>query len=143
MTQTNNETVDVGVVKNVSGNFCYVTITKNERCNGCKACAFGKNDTITIKALNEAKSKKGDRVAVTVRREQNTKLSYLVLFCLPLALMIIGALVGFIIQKSDLGALVGIAVGVLLGLVVCFLVNCFVEKKAKQSGKFPKVTKIL
>jgi hypothetical protein len=57
MSENNEFITEVGTVDKIKGNLYYVKLSKSEKCEGCKVCDFGKNNSITVPALTEVDCK--------------------------------------------------------------------------------------
>ena len=134
-------TVDVGIVKKQKNGVYFVEIAKSDKCNGCKACAFGKNEKIVLKANSEVECAVGDKVAIKICHNKNATLAYFTMFCIPLALIIIFALLAKLIWGNDLAVTIAMTVGLTLGFIGAYVVNALVEKRAKKLGEYPTIIK--
>ena len=132
---------DVGLVKKVKKDQYHVEIAKHDKCNGCKACAFGKNGKVTLRAISLIDCNVGDRVAIAVKRKQNATVAYLTMFCLPLALMLISAFIAHFTVGGDLTVAIAVLIGFGVGMICSYFANKVVESKAKKRGEFPTIIK--
>ncbi|MCI8412774.1 MAG: SoxR reducing system RseC family protein [Clostridia bacterium] len=107
------ERIETCTVQKRKRNLYYIRLTKNAKCEGCKACAFGKKNALIVPALSEIDCAAGDSVAVSMP-EKRVKASYVYLYLLPLACMFIGLMIPYGHGESYmfLGAMAGIAVSV-------------------------------
>lgn len=48
----------------------YVKIVKNAKCEGCKACGFGRKNHLILPALSQIECETGDSVAVAMPEKQ-------------------------------------------------------------------------
>ena len=107
--------VRTGFVKEKKGEELKVCFSRPEACEGCKGCAKGllpKQELLTVFGQAEI----GDMVDVEMPQAQTLKASIL-LYVLPLALLLIGLLIGNAAGFSDgvtlLLSLAGLAIGAL------------------------------
>ena len=101
------------VVHTRKKNLYYVKLTKNAKCEGCKACGFGRKNYLIVPAQSEIECRAGDRVAVRMP-EKGVKGSYLYLYLLPLACMFAGLMApyGHGEARMFLGGMIGLAIGI-------------------------------
>lgn len=125
-----------GTVKKKKRGIAYVQIARTEKCDGCKACAFGKNGTITMPALCDAKVSVGDVVNVEMPQKQAGAVALLI-YALPLILLTVGALIGLVGEWWLQCTLA--AAGLALGLICIVPIE---RRYRKSSGAMPIVTGI-
>lgn len=107
------ERIEVGEVTAKKKSLVYVKIVKNDMCNTCKACAFGRKNTLVVPALSETECGVGDRVSLRMPTEQ-VKGSYVYLYLLPLLFLFAGLMIGMPFGEKTMfiASLVGLAVSV-------------------------------
>lgn len=71
----------------------YIETVKNAKCESCKACNFGRRNTVTMPAYGDISCRKGDMVLVELPQAQ-IKTAALVLYVLPLLFFLGGLLAG-------------------------------------------------
>ncbi|MDE6966658.1 MAG: SoxR reducing system RseC family protein, partial [Clostridiales bacterium] len=99
-------------VKKVRRGIIYVELNKSQKCDGCKMCAFGKNNTIVLPALCDLPVQVGQTVTVRMPA-QSAGNAALLIYAVPLLTMLIGALIGLVGEwQLQLGlAAAGLVVG--------------------------------
>ncbi len=120
-------------VKKVRRGIIYVELNKSQKCDGCKMCAFGKNNTIVMPALCDLPVQVGQ--TVTVRMPiQSAGNAALLIYAVPLLTMLIGALIGLVGEwQLQLGLA---AAGLVVGLAAIIPIERLYRKK---SGALPVV----
>lgn len=120
-------------VTKVKRGLAYVAINKSQKCDGCKMCAFGKNDVIIMPALCDIPVKAGQSVTVRMPTKPVGN-AVLAVYALPLLAMVIGALIGL---AGDWRLQLGLAAA---GLIVGFAAVIPIERMyRKRSGALPVV----
>ncbi|MDE7394829.1 MAG: SoxR reducing system RseC family protein [Clostridiales bacterium] len=87
------ERIELGEVTASKKSISYVKITKNEACEGCKACAFGRKNVLVLPAQSLVPCSKGDKVKIRMPSEQ-VKGAYLYVYLLPLLFLFAGLMIG-------------------------------------------------
>ncbi len=106
----------------------YITLTKNAKCEGCKACGFGRKNHLTVPALSEIECKAGDSVTVRMP-ESGVKGSYLYLYLLPLACMFAGLMIPY--GHGEKFMLLGAAIGLAVSLPVVYGIERLFRRRKK------------
>lgn len=88
------ERIENCVVHARKKNLYYVKLVKNAKCDGCKACGFGRKNFLIVPALSEVECAEGDRVTVQMP-ESGVKASYVYLYLLPLLCLFIGLMIPY------------------------------------------------
>jgi len=65
MSDNNEFITETGTVNKIKGKLYYVKLSKSEKCEGCKICDFGKNNSITVPALSDVECGVGDNVVIS------------------------------------------------------------------------------
>ena len=119
---------DVGLVVKDEGKFVSVKVDKKDECSKCGMCLFPKGaSSIEIKSKNQVGARVGD--VVMIERENDGKLlGAILVFLIPLILIGISVLVGYILLNSQLWSL-AIAV---LSIICWFAVLALIDKKIKN-----------
>jgi sigma-E factor negative regulatory protein RseC len=108
---------------------------------GCGNAVWGKlfaHKTTSFKAQNTIDAKTGQSVIVGIDEKALMK-SALILYILPLVTMFIGAILALQVSNSDLAAMFGAVVGVLLGY---FWVKAHTEARAYYQSHQPKILRL-
>ncbi len=94
-------------------NLYYIKIVKNEKCDGCKACGFGRKNHLILPAQSDIACEVGDYVSVAMP-EKRVAASYVYLYVLPLLCLFIGLMIpyGHPEKFMLLGGLIGLVVGI-------------------------------
>ncbi len=128
---------EVCTVKKVGKRYAYIELVRSGKCDGCKICSFNKRDKLTVPAVADINVAKGD----TVVAEMPTKsvgIGSLLIYILPLALMIIGALIGL---TGGVWLQVGLSGGGLcLGLVGAIPLDMLYRRRA---GVLPRIIQVI
>ena len=136
MSENNEFITEVGTVNKIKGNLYYVKLFKSEKCEGCKVCDFGKNNSITVPSLTEVDCKVGD--SVIIRSPVKKKyLSSIIMYLIPIIVMLACALITYNVTKDDLIVLISCAIG----LVVSFLVIFILDKLIRNKNNMPLIIK--
>ncbi len=119
---------EIGTVNKIKGNLYYVKLSKSEKCEGCKICDFGKNNSITVPALSDVDCKVGDSVIVRSPIKK-TYLSSIIMYFLPIAVMILCAVISYNITQNDLTVIVTCLIGLVVSFVIIFLLDKIIRNK--------------
>ena len=106
----------------------YIKIVKNEKCDGCKACGFGRKNFLIVPAVAETDCKVGDKVTVAMPA-CNVKHSYIYLCLLPLLGMFIGLMIPY--GYGEKFMLIGGIIGFLICLPIIYLLERLFRRKKK------------
>ena len=133
-----------GIVQKVEGEYAIVQIKRQDMCGDCHAC-----DTVhqakecTLKCMNTAKSKVGDRVELLVDQTTFLKATYII-YGLPLIGLLAGvgfgyaAAIGLGLSDGDLLMIFGAIIGLLASYL--FIKNR--DKKNKYKKMLPQIVTI-
>ena len=119
------ELATVQKIKN--SNLCIVRIEKTEKCDGCKACAFGRNNHIDVPATNSCDCKEGDKVLV----RSFIKKAYvpaLVVYGIPILMILITVLITSMFLKEWL-VIVCSVVAFGISLLIIAIIEKLISKK--------------
>lgn len=132
--------VEQGVVTAVKGNRATVKVDKKDECSKCGMCLFPKGaSSIDFDAQNPLEAKEGDKVIIQTEKEGKL-LSAVLVFLVPLLLIGITMLVGYLLKIGEL-YIVCSAIGL---VALWFLVLALIDKRLKKSINFsPKIIKII
>lgn len=115
-------------VQAYKGNFYYIKLTKNEKCDGCKACAFGKKNHLILPALSEIACDIGDYVEVAMP-QSHVKGSYLYLYLLPLLTLFAGLMIPY--GCGEWWMLLGAGVGLAVGFAAAYAIERLFRRRKK------------
>ena len=105
-------------------------ITRQEACLTCRACEFGRSENVTY-PLPEGNYKEGDSVLITLP-DRRLALASVLAYGLPLAALIVGLLIGFLVSDNELiQALLAVVFG---GIGALWL--GLSEKKRRDTQRF-------
>ncbi|WP_251613092.1 SoxR reducing system RseC family protein [Pumilibacter muris] len=107
----------------------YVKIVKNAKCEGCKACGFGRKNHLILPALSQIECETGDSVAVAMPEKQ-VKGSYLYLYILPLLFLFAGLVIPFSYGEKAM------FLGGVIGLAISIPTVYFIERLYRRSKKY-------
>ncbi len=114
------------------GEVCYrkngsyrIRIIKSAKCNGCKACGFGRKNHIILPAVSQIECDIGDTVNVRMP-EKSIKGAYVYLYLVPLLFLFAGIMIPY--NKGETFMMIGGAIGLATG----FLTTLLIEKLFKR-----------
>ena len=136
MSENNEFITEVGTVDKIKGNLYYVKLSKSEKCEGCKVCDFGKNNSITVPSLTEVDCKVGDSVIIRSPVKKRY-LSSIIMYLIPIVVVLVCAIISYNATKDDLTVLISCAIG----LVVSFLVIFILDKLVRNKDNMPLIIK--
>ena len=136
MSENNEFITEVGTVDKIKGNLYYVKLSKSEKCEGCKVCDFGKNNSITVPSLTEVDCKVGDSVIIRSPVKKRY-LSSIIMYLIPIVVMLVSAIITYNATKDDSTVLISCAIG----LVVSFLVIFILDKLVRNKDNMPLIIK--
>lgn len=110
-------------------NLTYIKLVKSSKCDGCKACGFGKKNTLVLPALCEIDCNSGDRVMVTMPEKTITG-APIITYVIPL-LFFLGGLLAVIPLGEGFMLLFG-----LIALAISFVPIYFIDRHYKKSAKY-------
>lgn len=126
-----------GRVQKIKGGYSYVSITKSAECEGCKACNFGRDNTMSLPAVDELGCAIGDKVLVQMPEKRIIGAS-VYMYGIPLLLMLIAAFIGNIFSQT-----VAI-ISAFAALFVSVAVVWFIDKRYRRKKDFmPLIIKII
>ena len=123
---------ETGIVKSVTGDTAIVSVKKKDECGKCGMCLFGKGaDSIEFICNNTVNAKSGDTV-VMERSENGKLLGVFMVFIVPLVLIGLSLLTGYVFINSELVALI-LSVGL---IAIWYIILCFADKKLGTVKRF-------
>lgn len=123
-------------VKKIKRGYAYVELIRSEKCAGCGVCSFNNKKSIVVPAKCDIPVEVGKRVQVEMPTV-SAGAATLLIYAVPLALMLVGALIGLVGEWWLQLTLA--AVGLAAGLLCAHLIDRAYRKKA---GVLPKVTAV-
>lgn len=129
-----------GKVVETKGNFAFVEINKKTECDKCGMCAFPKNaSTIKLRAENEISAKVGDTV-ILEREEKGKLLGTLLVFLVPLILIAISAIIGYLLIESEIWILILSVISIVLWYTILAIID---KKISKLNGFKSKIVQVI
>ncbi len=138
---------EIGIVKKTKGKTAKVVIQRHAACGDCKKCDVSKDkSTMTTEAINQAKAKQGDAVAVEMSFNNVMKASGIA-YGIPCAAFILGCFVGFYVLPMLMSVdatLSGFFTGVVL-TAIAYLIIHLVDRRGAFAGRdyAPVITEVL
>ena len=131
---------ETGLVINTNGEYATVKVEKKDECSKCGMCLFPKGaDSVTWRAKNLVNAVNGDTVVIDTEKEGKL-LGALLVFLVPLLLIGLSVLVGYLVIGNELSILI---LSVLL-IALWFIVLSIIDKKLKKSAGFtPIITAVI
>ncbi|MCL2675960.1 MAG: SoxR reducing system RseC family protein [Firmicutes bacterium] len=103
------------VITKVKGGTAYIALAQQDKCGGCRLCAFGRGKKVVLPAIMDAPCKAGDTVIAEMPTKE-TAFS-LFLFIIPLVFLGLGFFVGGFIH--DIARVAGALVFCAAAVAVC------------------------
>ncbi len=131
---------ELGIVTAVEKNRATVKVEKKDECSKCGMCLFPKGaDAIEFNAKNDLDAKVGDTVLIETEKDGKL-IGALLVFLVPLILIGISALIGYLVIKSE----IWILFLSLILIVIWFVALSLIDKKIGKTVSFlPKIIKII
>jgi positive regulator of sigma E activity len=123
---------ELAKVTSVKGARAIVSVDRKDECSKCGMCLFPKNaSSVEFPAINTMGAKVGDTVTIE-KKDGGNLLGALLAFLVPLVLIGISVLIGYLVLNSELW---------ILGLSVIFIflwytILAVIDKKLKNTLKF-------
>lgn len=117
---------EVCTVKKVKRDIAYVEIKRTEKCAGCNCCAFNNKNALVVPAKCDKKVSPGQSVIVEMPTRDVGAVNLLI-YAIPLALILVGALIGLVGEWWLQLTLA--AAGLVLGLLCAWLIDGAYRKK--------------
>lgn len=127
--------VEECTVTQLDGKYAIVSLLKQEKCEGCKICSFGKKNMISLSAINNIECKVNDNVLVEMP-EKSITLSPVILYIIPLVLLTLGIVLGSFVSEI-FAILLGVAL-VIIGIVIVALIDRLYRKNPIYMPKIIK-----
>jgi sigma-E factor negative regulatory protein RseC len=90
------------IISKIKGGTAYISLVTKNKCGGCKACAFGRSNKLSVPAICDVDCKAGDTVAVEMP-SSDVPAAALLIFLIPLVALIVGFFVGGLFGDGDMG----------------------------------------
>lgn len=122
--------MDSGKVAAVDEKYAYIAMKLNSGCKSCssKALCFSGDKPVPLKVKNSHGLQVGDLVEIEL--SSHTKLSAgFLLFLFPLILLIVGYLLGSMINNSESYGMIGAGIGFGISIMILMFFNRFAEKR--------------
>lgn len=124
-------------VKKIKRGTVYIELTRTEKCDGCKVCAFNGKKSVVSPAVCDINVAPGDSVEVEMPT-CTAGIASLSVYALPLLFIVIGAAIGLLGDwrlQISLGA-----AGLVVGLTCAWLID---RRYRKKSGILPSVLRVV
>lgn len=116
---------EVGLVKEVKGDYVVVGLVRNEACGHCKACSVGLQETeMILEADNQCHAEVGDLVEIYLKEENFLKAVF-IMYSIPLIGLLLGIGLGYLLFNHEL---LIIATGLLLMSLTFVLIRLNEER---------------
>ena len=123
---------ETGLVVKTEKNIAKVKVDKKDECSKCGMCLFPQGaNSIEFIADNKMGAKVGDNVVIE-RKTDAKFLGAVLVFLIPLILIGVSAILGFLIIKSDLSVLI---LSVTL-IILWYVILSKIDKKLKKASSF-------
>lgn len=118
-------------------NLIYVKLVAENKCNGCKACAFGRKNAQVLPAYSDINCNNGDNVIVEMPQKQISGAAFIT-YLIPLLTFLLGLIAGIPLNEGFmlLFAVIFLAIGL---LAVHFIDKLFLKNKKY----LPKIIEII
>ena len=117
-----------------------VLLVRSEACGSCpakSACHATSDGNMKMDVANPVAAEPGERVEIELQPSALVKASALA-YMLPATIILVGAAMGWSLAGTDLGSMIGAAVG--LGVSSVFL---FLYSRRKKAMQLPVISKVL
>ncbi|MCL6582483.1 MAG: SoxR reducing system RseC family protein [bacterium] len=138
-----------GIVTGLEGPYALVKVVRSAGCAHCPSaasCHLESDQTMIIKAQNSVGAKVGQRVQLFVAPRSILAASFL-LYLLPLAGLMVGALVGKMLFSPVVGSQLSefFAAGIGLGVMIAVFVGLRLYDRRRKSNKrfMPQIIQVL
>lgn len=127
--------VEQGIVTKTEKNTAVVKVEKKDECSKCGMCLFPKGaSSIDFNAVNKVGASEGDTVIIDTQNDGKL-LGAILVFLVPLLLIGVSALIGFLVIQWELSVLI---LSVLL-IALWFVILSVIDKKLKKTAGFTPV----
>ena len=131
---------EFGIVTAVDKNRATVKVDKKDECSKCGMCLFPKGaNAVEFNAKNDLDAKVGDKVLIETEKDGKL-IGAILAFLVPLILIGISALIGYLVIKSE----IWILILSLVLIIAWYVVLSLIDKKIGKTVSFsPKIIKII
>ena len=129
-----------GIVTAVDKNRATVKVDKKDECSKCGMCLFPKGaNAVEFNAKNDLDAKVGDKVLIETEKDGKL-IGAILAFLVPLILIGVSALIGYLVIKSE----IWILILSLVLIIAWYVVLSLIDKKIGKTVSFsPKIIKII
>lgn len=131
-----------GLVIEVSGNIAKIKAGRHNDCKNCGACPG--NDAIIISAKNPKGAVPGQRV-IFEDKETNAIKGAFIVFALPLIVLFVGVVLGWLIGRMIGGHILTfeVLIGAIAFILVIIYIKFFDHSLSQSDKSYPIITRIL
>ena len=131
---------EFGIVTAVDKNRATVKVDKKDECSKCGMCLFPKGaNAVEFNAKNDLDAKVGDKVLIETEKDGKL-IGAILAFLVPLILIGVSALIGYLVIKSE----IWILILSLVLIIAWYVVLSLIDKKIGKTVSFsPKIIKII
>lgn len=131
---------EFGIVTAVDKNRATVKVDKKDECSKCGMCLFPKGaNAVEFNAKNDLDAKVGDKVLIETEKDGKL-IGAILAFLVPLILIGISAIIGYLVIKSE----IWILILSLVLIIAWYVVLSLIDKKIGKTVSFsPKIIKII
>ena len=127
--------IEQGIVTKTEKNTAVVKVEKRDECSKCGMCLFPKGaSSIDFNVVNKVGASEGDTVIIDTQNDGKL-LGAILVFLVPLLLIGVSALIGFLVIQWELSVLI---LSVVL-IALWFVILSIIEKKLKKTAGFTPV----
>lgn len=131
---------EFGIVTAVDKNRATVKVDKKDECSKCGMCLFPNGaNAVEFNAKNDLDAKVGDKVLIETEKDGKL-IGAILAFLVPLILIGISAIIGYLVIKSE----IWILILSLVLIIAWYMVLSLIDKKIGKTVSFsPKIIKII
>lgn len=127
--------IEQGIVTKTEKNTAVVKVEKKDECSKCGMCLFPKGaSSIDFNVVNKVGASEGDTVIIDTQNDGKL-LGAILVFLVPLLLIGVSALIGFLVIQWELSVLI---LSVVL-IALWFVILSIIDKKLKKTAGFTPV----
>lgn len=131
--------IETGTVVALKKKYAVVRVKRHAGCENCNACGLGKKkDFIDLELINDAKSKVGDLVEISMESIDVVKVVGII-YLVPLILAAIGLFIAMKLNLKEVYQLI-ISIGALL---LSFVLIYLSDKYFRKKGIMPRVIRVI
>lgn len=110
----------------------FIKLTKSAKCDGCKACGFGRKNYVILPAISEVECNTGDCVEVEMP-EKSVKGAYVFLFLLSLLFMFVCLMIPY--GHGEIYMFIGGIIGLVISIPVIYAIERLYRRQKKYLPK--------